>query len=101
MRRAPAFVNIAAQPGTARAGRAGARMHRVGAAVAARLVARREAALRTLLRPATGMSPGSRRLFAGEYATFQQRLQACACTLFQPRSSPLPLRPCLAQSCLM
>ena len=75
-------------------------MHRVGAAVTARLVARREAALRALLRPATGMSPGSRRLFAGECATFQQRLQACARTLCRPRSSPLPLRPRLAQSCL-
>lgn len=56
-------------------------MHGVGAAVAARLVARREAALRALLRPTAGMSPGSRRLFAGKCATFQQRLQARARTL--------------------
>ena len=50
-------------------------MHACAAQTAAKLAARREAALAAARRPALDMSAGSRRLLAGARAGFSQRLQ--------------------------
>lgn len=55
--------------------RAGARMHACAAQTAAKLAARREAALAAVCRPTLDMSAGSRRLLAGARAGFSHRLQ--------------------------